>query len=464
MKVIQRILVLFVSVLGASTSVFADGTPITLQNATATYSQMSIPPGLWSASNTIDGNESGSFTSWAICENECPTSTENTAAQTIVWETQDDLRLNPGSQITFRLYHRDGIPVGGHNLGRFSLAYTNDDRSLFADGENIGGDVLANWVAIDPESFSSSGGEAFTKLPDLSLLVSGGSNNYPVYEVTALLSPVAPITGFKLEALEHPSLPFEGPGRQVVNGNFHLSEFVVVTSVIATIIDIKPSNEKNPVNPRSKGKLRVAILTTENFDASTVYAKSVRFGPGAAKPVRHKLDDVDYDGDLDLVFKFKTRKTNIVCGDTEATLTGETIDGQSTIGTDTIKTVGCKPEQPAIVDANVPVKVAKKGNLFDSDLATSWNNNGDMATAWFEVVLDSPSQIEHLRLAPQTNKAYTFNVYVDGVLLGQYMTSSTASVAFQSFELPAGTVGTVVRVESVSHNWFRVHEVELLSN
>ena len=35
-------------------------------------------------------------------------------------------------------------------------------------------------------------------------------------------------------------------------------------------------------------------------------------------------------------------ETGIVCGDTEATLTGELYDGTQVAGTDTVNTVGCK--------------------------------------------------------------------------------------------------------------------------
>lgn len=110
-------------------------------------------------------------------------------------------------------------------------------------------------------------------------------------------------------------------------------------------IDIKPGSDKNPVNPKSNGKLKVAIITTDEFDASTVDAETVLFGPGEAKPVWYRLDDVDYDGDLDLALKFNTQDTVVACGDTEATLTGETFDGVSFTGTDTIMTIGCKPKK-----------------------------------------------------------------------------------------------------------------------
>ena len=54
------------------------------------------------------------------------------------------------------------------------------------------------------------------------------------------------------------------------------------------------------------------------------------------------MEDVDGDGDPDMVFHFNTRETGIACDDTDATLTVETADGTKFTGTDTVKTVGCK--------------------------------------------------------------------------------------------------------------------------
>ncbi len=50
---------------------------------------------------------------------------------------------------------------------------------------------------------------------------------------------------------------------------------------------------------------------------------------------------MDSDGDLDLMLHFRTQGTGIQCGDTEASLTGETFDGQAIQGTDSVVTVGC---------------------------------------------------------------------------------------------------------------------------
>ncbi|MGD8589816.1 MAG: hypothetical protein PVG22_13405 [Chromatiales bacterium] len=55
-----------------------------------------------------------------------------------------------------------------------------------------------------------------------------------------------------------------------------------------------------------------------------------------------RIIDVDGDGDLDQVFYFLTVETGIACGDTEATLTGQTYEGVMVSGTDSIITMGCE--------------------------------------------------------------------------------------------------------------------------
>jgi len=105
-------------------------------------------------------------------------------------------------------------------------------------------------------------------------------------------------------------------------------------------IDIKPDS----INPRSRGKIRVAILTTGSFDAATVDATRVRFGPTGSEAaiVRSALQDVDGDGDVDLSLQFNTQATGINCGTTSGSVTGQTTDGTPIQGTASIKVVGCK--------------------------------------------------------------------------------------------------------------------------
>jgi probable HAF family extracellular repeat protein len=127
---------------------------------------------------------------------------------------------------------------------------------------------------------------------------------------------------------------------ETTTGEVHATLWTV-SYATSVLMDIKPGNSINPINPRSKGKLTIAILTSDDFDASIVDIASIRFGPDGAETVKSRIKDVDDDGDWDLVFKVKTPQTGIACGDTEATLTAQTLDGDAITGTDTIKTVGC---------------------------------------------------------------------------------------------------------------------------
>ena len=120
--------------------------------------------------------------------------------------------------------------------------------------------------------------------------------------------------------------------------------------ILPISIDIKPRNRHNIVNPRKKGKIWVALLSDISpespFDPSSqVDIPTVEFGPDGAKAIRHKVKDVNNDGLGDLLLRFKIPATGIACGDTEATLIGETFDGLSFDGTDLIKTVGCKSKK-----------------------------------------------------------------------------------------------------------------------
>lgn len=109
-------------------------------------------------------------------------------------------------------------------------------------------------------------------------------------------------------------------------------------------IDVKPGSFPNSVNPRSQGKIPVAILSTAAFDATTVDPATIRFGATGteAAPAHLALEDVEGDGDTDLILHFDTGATGIRCGDTSAALSAATFGGQRIFGVDSIRTVGCK--------------------------------------------------------------------------------------------------------------------------
>jgi hypothetical protein len=113
-------------------------------------------------------------------------------------------------------------------------------------------------------------------------------------------------------------------------------------------IDIKPGGFPNSVNCLNEhGVVPVAILTTEDFDATTVDHTTVTFEEAgethvnkkSGEPRRHE-EDVDGDGDTDLVFHFRLGDTDLTCDSTEGTLIGETFDGDAIEGSDAIRMVG----------------------------------------------------------------------------------------------------------------------------
>ena len=126
------------------------------------------------------------------------------------------------------------------------------------------------------------------------------------------------------------------------------AEFIKAIPTVVSI-DIKPGSFRNKINPKSHGKISVAILTTSTFDATTVSPGTVRFGHAGteAAPVRSATRDVDGDGLTDLILRFNIEDTDIQCGQDTALLTGETFGGQAIQGTGAIMTVRCRWHRPA---------------------------------------------------------------------------------------------------------------------
>lgn len=112
-------------------------------------------------------------------------------------------------------------------------------------------------------------------------------------------------------------------------------------------IDIKPGSDPNAINPNSRGLIPVAILNTDEFDPAMVDVSTVPFGDtedvdagGGASPAHGgHLEDVDDDGDDDLVLHFSTQDAGFEGDETVGKLVGETTDGTPLVGTDSVKLV-----------------------------------------------------------------------------------------------------------------------------
>jgi hypothetical protein len=123
------------------------------------------------------------------------------------------------------------------------------------------------------------------------------------------------------------------------------AEFLSAMPTIVSI-DIRPGRSGNKVKlkRKGKGKISVAILATDGFDATTVSPTTVRFGRTGteAAPARFVFSDVNADGLTDLILAFDIEDTAIRCGDSAASLTGKTFHGDAIQGTDAITPVRCK--------------------------------------------------------------------------------------------------------------------------
>ena len=113
-------------------------------------------------------------------------------------------------------------------------------------------------------------------------------------------------------------------------------------------IDIKPGSESNPINLDSHGIVPVAVLTTASFDASRFTPEmaylsdatsAMSAGCMGAMAVRWAREDVNNDGQDDLVMFFNVRDLSLTANSTAATLMAHGAYGGTTlhiIGTDTV--------------------------------------------------------------------------------------------------------------------------------
>ncbi len=81
----------------------------------------------------------------------------------------------------------------------------------------------ATWAVADPAAVVSKAGASTSKLDDKSILLGGQSPQNDVHEVVIRTDQVG-LTGLRLEALTHDTLPSRGPGRAPENGNFVLTK------------------------------------------------------------------------------------------------------------------------------------------------------------------------------------------------------------------------------------------------
>jgi hypothetical protein len=110
-------------------------------------------------------------------------------------------------------------------------------------------------------------------------------------------------------------------------------------------ISIKPDAAAPvAINPRSRGKIPVAILSTQSFNATAVVdPASVTFGPTGNEQsldfCNSSGEDVNGDGLIDLICHFSTELTGFKSGDALGVLKAKTVNGLPLVAQEAIVTV-----------------------------------------------------------------------------------------------------------------------------
>ena len=136
------------------------------------------------------------------------------------------------------------------------------------------------------------------------------------------------------------------------NGDYTLTISGVTPSVQQISIEVKPgSGELAPVNPKARGTIPVALLSSAEFNALNVKmdAKSLTFGAtGSEQSLRNcgkDGEDVNGDGRLDLVCHFDNQLAKFSEEDDRGTVRGVTSAGLPFEGHGMLKVVPVKPAE-----------------------------------------------------------------------------------------------------------------------
>ena len=121
-------------------------------------------------------------------------------------------------------------------------------------------------------------------------------------------------------------------------------DIVIASPIVPVSIDIKPGSDPNSINPKSRGVIPVAILSSSTFDAFvSVDTTSLTFGRTGNENslvfCNGSPTNVNGDAFPDLMCHFDTQQTGFQSGDTTGKLKGKTVGGTPIEGTDSVRIV-----------------------------------------------------------------------------------------------------------------------------
>ena len=141
-------------------------------------------------------------------------------------------------------------------------------------------------------------------------------------------------------------------------------------------VDIKPKSDPNSINIKSMGVIPVAILGTSTLNVTDIDVTTLMFENASpthelTKALGKHITNVNNDNWDDLISHYSQKQTGIQCGDTEATITWELLNGTPMEGTDSINPVPCKSN-----NSINPPQIQTPGSLLTSDILTDDKGSG----------------------------------------------------------------------------------------
>lgn len=108
-------------------------------------------------------------------------------------------------------------------------------------------------------------------------------------------------------------------------------------------IDVKPGDNPTSLEPTREGMVPIAVLSSKEFDATGVDLTSIRAGATGTEGsmFRSMKEDVDHDGDVDLIILFRVADLALTCNAKGITVKGKTAQGRDFEGTETVTMSGC---------------------------------------------------------------------------------------------------------------------------
>jgi|RhiMethySRZTD1v2_1073278.scaffolds.fasta_scaffold1524752_1 hypothetical protein len=114
-------------------------------------------------------------------------------------------------------------------------------------------------------------------------------------------------------------------------------------AVLRVSIDVKPGDNPTSLEPKREGMVPIAVLSSKEFDATAVDLTSIRAGATGTEGsmFRSMKEDVDHDGDVDLIILFRVADLALTCNAKAVTVKGKTAQGRDFEGTETVTMSGC---------------------------------------------------------------------------------------------------------------------------